>query len=356
MEVDPNHQNILISLRSDDPSNLITDDDRIDTSISFSFNRNLDIPENHVLGITVLTAEIPHSWYTWDAEVIMAVTLTDTLGNIYYSKYTFPAQNWSPCLIRGSFVAQRLTKTTREKDFNMSFDVNTLKWTSIYLDTTGGTPGVAEQFVVEWGLEFNATNTLVTGLQLSDAKSIWRCFGVPPITTAVTLPTWGAISTGYISPIVSDFLRYHTISITSRILNTNSIDTNDSDVGDQHVMSKISTNAPFGSMILFRGSNLDGALYRQQRFNRVDLALQDHDGSQINLQGARFNIQLLCRYVRRMAESTNNWSGLPPIPQRPPELTAPPEIRKPVNEDDEAKRMRTLRNRIVQRVRRHIFR
>ena len=239
MEVDPNHQNILISLRSDDPSNIVDDDNRYDTSISFAFNRNLEIPENHVLGITVLTAEIPHSWYTWDSDVIMAVTLTDTLGNIYYSQYTFPAQNWSPCLIRGSFVTQRLTKAARERDFNMSFNMNTLKWTSLYLDTTTVPAGVPETFVVQWGLAFDATNTLVTGLSLSDAKSIWRCFGVPPITSNVTLPTWGSAvvptTLGYVSPVVSDFLRYHTISITSRLLNTSSIDTNDADIGDQQI-------------------------------------------------------------------------------------------------------------------------
>lgn len=295
-----NYQNIVINLRSDDDA--VQGTIANDSQLSFQFNRNLDIPMNYNLQVSVLSAELPHSWYTWDETIRMTIDYLDTADAERTWTIDFPAQNWSPCLVRGHFVTERKKLPVAQQNFDMVFNMNTLKWTF----SGSGVEGDGD-----WDIEFKLPDGEL--MELHDATSVWRCFGYPYPgfnATDAAMPNW--FHTTPVSPNVCDFSRFHTISVTSKLLNTSSIDSNAENVGDQHVLTKIPVNAPFGSIVLYKGNLLDGFLFRTQRFNRVDLAIRDHDGTLIHLNGGRFNITLLCQYIKKSLDVINSTPNLPP--------------------------------------------
>ena len=350
--INPNYQNLLINLRSDDPSVNPGNNDPNDTSLFFPFSRTIEVPLDNYLQISVLSAEIPNTWYSWDQDQQMRPNWTKVDGTtpIIDQVWTFPAKRWTPCSWLASFNTQKAAKVTSgaitQADADrlvITWDKTTLKWTF-----NGGTSSSLNNFFFTWGVDvgvptgypdFFDVPVLPT---LSDARSINSFFGFPmrrpdvnynPIiwnpadgdrfvffTTINPLGAQG--SNTLVSPIVADASRYHTISITSRSLHTDSLDTIPNDVGDQHVLSKIPVNAPFGSIILFNGSTQDGFLFRNQRFQFVDLALSDHNGLDINLHGARFNITLIVKFILRVNP------GLPiaPLPPLPSNISTSKEL------------------------------
>jgi len=332
-DINSNYQNVVINLRSDDDEvqGIVAND----TELSYQFNRNLDIPLNYNLQVSVLSAEIPHSWYTWDEPIRMGLIWDDTGGNSTFALVQFPAQNWSPCLFRGAFLAWRKTLPLAQQNIDMTFNMNTLKW------TFGGT-GTGN-----WAISITAASG--GALSKTSAASVWRCFGFTP--PAQTLPTFYKPAWDYNTPVstsVCDFTRFHTLSVTSKLLNTSSIDSNSPQVGDQHVLTKIPVNAPFGSIILYKGNLLDGYLYRTKRFNRVDLAIRDHDGSLVQLNGGRFNITLLCQYIKRTQDIINSMPELPPAILTANQIHRNADVRVTRDEDeirDRNKALKFLRDR-----------
>jgi len=354
--INPNYQNLLINLRSDDPSVNPGNNDPNDTSLFFPFSRTIEVPADNYLQISVLSAEIPNTWYSWDQDQQMRpywyaavdgptgpVAITDQV-------WTFPAKRWTPCSWLASFNTQKAAKVTAgnftQADADklvITWDKTTLKW-----DFSGGTASALAFFLL-WGVDVGKPDpdiffTGVTVLPtLSDARSINSFFGFPMrrpggnYKPSIWKPEYGdrfvffttlnndgsATSVPNVpSEIVADASRYHTISITSRSLHTDSLDTIPNDVGDQHVLSKVPVNAPFGSIILFNGSTQDGFLFRNQRFQFVDLALSDHNGLDINLHGARFNITLIVKFILRVNP------GLPiaPLPPLPSNISTSKEL------------------------------
>ena len=350
--INPNYQNLLINLRSDDPSVNPGNNDPNDTSLFFPFSRTIEVPPDNYLQISVLSAEIPNTWYSWDQDQQMrpAWTKVDGTTSIIDQVWTFPAKRWTPCSWLASFNAQKAVKVTSgaitqaEADrLVITWDKTTLKWTF-----NGGTASALAFFLI-WGVDVGTPAPTGSIYQvpvlptLSDARSIMSFFGFPMrrpdgnYNPSIWKPEYGDRfvffttlnndgSTTSVpnvpSEIVADASRYHTISITSRSLHTDSLDTIPNDVGDQHVLSKVPVNAPFGSIILFNGSTQDGFLFRNQRFQFVDLALSDHSGLDINLHGARFNITLIVKFILRVNP------GLPiaPLPPLPSNITTGKEL------------------------------
>jgi len=343
MAINPNYQNLLINLRSDDPSVNPGNNDPNDTHIFFPFSRSIVVPANNFLNISVLNAEIPNSWYSWDQDQQMRPYWygTDTLTAITDQVWTFPAKRWTPCTWLSSFNAQKAAKvaagnfTQADADkLVITWDKTTLKW-----DFSGGT-SLPLIFFLVWGVDVGTPSPTDSYFQvpvlptISDARSIMAFFGFPMrrpdgnYNTGIWRPEYGdrfvffttlnndgtATSLPNVpSEIVADASRFHNISITSQSLHTDSIDTIPNDISDQHVLTKIPVNAPFGSIILYTGNTLDGFLYRQQTFQYVDLALSDHNGDAVNLHGARFNITLLVAFVERINPPTPV-APLPPLP------------------------------------------
>ncbi len=281
MSLDPTYQSLQINLRSDDPA--IQGQTLGDTELLFNFNRTITIPEDYHLNISVASAEIPHSWYTWDTTMVISVNW----GEGGPERITVPIRNWTPCSF-ANWYDQTMSAFGVPSYPRLTWDPHTLKWT--LSNGPGGSNGYMVFFQNLTGV-FDATY-----LDVSTLTTVYKFFGFN-----VPVPTFGDSPTIFVGtqPFVADSLRFHTVSITSRIFHSSSLDSNANDVGDQHVLAKVATNAPFGSMILYKGNLKDGYLLRLPKLNAVDLALRDHNGDLINLNGARFNISLLAQFVKR---------------------------------------------------------
>ena len=276
--LNPNHQSIQINLRSDDDEvQGITDGD---VELSFEFNRTIKIPSNYILNIAVARAEIPVSYYsfdfTWEFQLFWGVG-----GVEFQVDVPIAIQNWSPCklvnYIKAYVIANQPPDSGNYPLF--TFDCNTLKYNY--------TIGAGND---EDGLEIVIRKSSTTNFTTAEAKLLITFFGldVPPGIAFVLLPDNFRL--------VADAARLHTISVTSKVLNTDSIDSRS---GGEHVLAKIPVNAPFGSIVLYKGNLLDGYLYRLQSLNRIDIALRDHNGDLVKLNGGRYNVSLLCQFIRR---------------------------------------------------------
>jgi hypothetical protein len=283
MSLDPTHQSLQINLRSDDPA--IQGQTLGDTELLFNFNRTINIPEEYHLNISVASAEIPHSWYTWDEIITISVNWTESQGVV---RIIIPVRNWTPCCF-ANYYKEQLEAIGDNSYPRLTWDPHTLKWT-----LANGPGGSGSSLTFFHTISDNPFTP--TYLSLQSLTMLYKFFGFNvPVPVAGVAPTMFPGT----QPFVADSLRFHTVSITSRIFHTSSLDSNQADVGDQHVLAKVPTNAPFGSMILFKGNLKDGYLLRLPKLNAVDLALRDHNGDLINLNGARFNISLLAQFIKR---------------------------------------------------------
>ena len=96
---------------------------------------------------------------------------------------------------------------------------------------------------------------------------------------------------------VADATRYHNLYITTGDFSTGSIDSNYRTT--ESALCKIPIDAPFGSIVNFKGSIDDGYLYQMRSFNKISIALRDHRSQLIELNGARFNVSLLLQFIKR---------------------------------------------------------
>ena len=298
--INPNHQSIQINLRSDDDEvQGIVDGD---VALSFDFNRTIQIPSNYVCNISVARAEIPVSYYSFDFE--WEFQLSWGVGGEEWT-VTVPIgiQNWSPCKIVNYIKAYVITHQPADSGNYplFTFNCNTLK----YICTEG--EGNDEDSL-QITMRKSGTGTFTT----NEAKLLITFFGldVGPEIALVLEPSSFSL--------VADAARLHTISITSKVLNTDSID---SRAGGEHVLAKVPVNAPFGSIVLYKGNLVDGYLYRQQSVNRIDIALRDHNGDLIKLNGGRYNVSLICQFVRRNDDIFHDLPmGLPLAPVAGPTI------------------------------------
>ena len=298
--INPNHQNIQINLRSDDED--VQGNVDGDVALSFQFNRTIEIPTNYVLNVSVARAEIPISYYSFDFAFQMAVNWS-TGGTAYEVAIDIPKQHWSPCLIV-NYIKKELIDLKPSGSAELpilSFDCNTLKYT--LADGVGNDPG-------DTYIEFRISATTYLSVKQGNALKVF--FGM--VTNNLPNQPIVAYPINFVN--VADAARLHTISITSKLLNTNSIDSRS---GGEHVLAKVPVNAPFGSILLYKGNLIDGYLYRQQSLNRIDLALRDHYGDLIKLNGGRYNVSLICQFVRKNDDIFHDLPmGLPiPTPAGP---------------------------------------
>jgi hypothetical protein len=304
MSLNPEYQNLQINLRSDDPA--IQGSLESDTDLKFQFNRTITIPEQYHLNVSVSTAEIPHSWYTFDEEIKMQVMFDPPGSNTLYYVVTIPVRNWTPCCFQKYFLEQSILLSNDPHYPLLTFSTSTLKWT---LDQSTGDRVNNPILFYKTISDPPGPEATYTTLSPATCKGLFKFFGLPEVLAPPgTIP---AIDYG-VQPNIADSLRFHTISITSNFFHTSSIDSNSAEIGDQHVLAKVPTNAPFGSMILFKGNLQDGYLLKLQKLNTVDLALRDHNGDLINLNGGRFNVSLLAQFIKR-TDYTAVPNSLPPV-------------------------------------------
>jgi hypothetical protein len=276
MLLNPNHQNIMINLRSDDPD--VQGNTDGDASLRFQFNRTIIIPQNYNLNVCVQSAEIPHSYYTFGENFYMAMSWNSL---IYF--YPIANKHWTPCAFAN--YINKLATVVGNDPPTWAFDNSTLKW------TVTSTQSFTFQFL--------ATATTTPKVYLADPlyRMICRFFGQPYTDSTFVFRSAIQSPFNYTSTNAADTSRHHTIALTSVILNTDSVDSQDAQ--SHHVLAKVPVNAPFGSLISYKGNLHDGYLYKNKSFNRVDIALRDHDGSLVDLNGTRFNITLLCQFVKK---------------------------------------------------------
>ena len=96
MNINPNHQNIQINLRSDDPD--AQGSTTGDTELDFQFGRTIEIPPNYCINISANEIEIPHTYYTFSKNMVFEMTWKGSAGDVWtmesvsYTHLTLPTK------------------------------------------------------------------------------------------------------------------------------------------------------------------------------------------------------------------------------------------------------------------------
>jgi hypothetical protein len=288
--INPDYQNIQINLNSDDDA-VHSSELQSDSDLFFQFNRTITIPPNYNLNLSINQLEIPHSFYTFDEDIWLTVSYP------MYQPPTIPF-NVQVLIPKGFYSVSSLkkkvsdvmkasTNTPKPPQWNLTdvtFNPATLKW---YWSNN------ADAFKFQW----SANSARTVELQVDTLQMIKRFFGMPVEYTS----TWTSSTVGGIEQLasvnVADCTRYHNLYISTGDWSTGSVDSNNS--ASESVLAKIPVNAPFGSIINYKGNPDDGYLYQMRSFNQVSLSLRGHRGKLIQLNGGRFNISLLVQFIKR---------------------------------------------------------
>ncbi len=244
---------VQVNIRSDDEE-VTADPTRSDLTCRFS--RPIQIPAGIKTLVTLVSAQVPNSFYSIPSNV----TITFSLATTGTFAVTMPAGTYSI-----SEWNTKLNKLLTPSDAPAFSVVRTSLKQQVL-----SPPGAWE----------------VTAISTSSGQ-VLRMFGED------ALP-FGS-STDWTSTHVPDATGHHNVYVASN-LPTGSIDTNN----DQrsNILAKLPINAAFGSMILYRGNpNAAGVLLDVRAINQIRLAVVDHEGELLNLNGVRWNASLLLQFV-----------------------------------------------------------
>ena len=208
------------------------------TKCNFQLNVPISIPQEYELHVSVLTANIPYSFYA-----IPATSITYTVGGTN-NTWNIPAGNWS-----GTDLATILT-----------------------------TSNITVKFILQTGLfQFTAGSSTVV-LPVSSLLGI---------TSALTLTT---SQTKY-SQQMPDIAGTRFIHILSS-LNTDCITTGTIPIG-AGVLSSIPVSASPNNFIIFQPNNLVRNKLRESYITNFDITLCDSNMNPLNMNNAAWEIQLL---------------------------------------------------------------
>ena len=166
MSLDPTYQSLQINLRSDDPA--IQGQTLGDTELLFNFNRTITIPEDYHLNICVASAEIPHSWYTWDEVLIARVSYTTSGGTNQTFNISVPIRNWTPCCFANFYATEASSLAPDDLYPRLTFDPHTLKWTQ--------TAGTSSDCQIRFFKVYNLPT--VESLSLPTIRMVYKFFGL----------------------------------------------------------------------------------------------------------------------------------------------------------------------------------
>ena len=244
---------VQVNIRSDDIE-VTADPTRSD--ITCRFNRPIQIPAGIKTLVTLVSAQIPNSFYSIPTDTDITFSLA-TSGTV---TVTMPAGTYS--------ISEWYTKLNK-------------------LLTQSDAPTFS---VVRTSLKLQVLNPpgawQVTAISANNGQ-VLRMFGED------ALP-FGS-STNWTSKNIPDVTGHHNVYIASN-LPTGSIDTNN----DQrnNILAKLPVNAAYGSMIQYHGNPNDaGVLLDMRAISQIRLAVVDHEGQLLNLNGVRWNASVLLQFV-----------------------------------------------------------
>ena len=296
--INPEHQNIQINLNSDDDA-VHSNELQSDSDLSFQFNRTIEIPPDYNVNLSLNQIEIPHSFYTFDDDIGLEVFYKQGIVQTGYPlsiNILIPKGFYTISSLK-SLVSKALkasTNTVLPPSWDSSFSSSTLKWSWSFPSTAGYE--TTETFAFSW---FGAR----APLSAKSLTMLQRFFGMPDTAGAVWTSSVG-VNQYLASTNIADSTRYHNIYITAESFSTASMDSNDS--ASESVLCKVPVNAPFGSIINYKGSIDDGYLYQMRSLNMIKLSLKDHRGKLIELNGGRFNLSILLQFLKRNFSSVRN--------------------------------------------------
>ncbi len=276
--VNPNKANVLINFRSDDPN--IQTDVLIPEYVTFQFNRQIKIPPTMKAQISVLSAQIPNTQYTFDNDITLiykidaSVVLTVVLPKGHYSICTFRKK--MQAIIDGNGVTTNLLPGWMTVG---SFDESLGKFA---LKTVTGNDSV-------WSLE-------TSGATIEEDKMLARMIGQRTFSTL--FPIYSIEGGVWNSVDVVDTTRSHNFYICSNTLSPSSVDS--SNQGAEWVLAKIAVNAPYLSMVNYDGNQRVGCLHESEFLDRVNISIRNHDNELIKLNGVRWNLALLIEFIDRV--------------------------------------------------------
>lgn len=288
--INPEHQNIQINLNSDDDA-VHTSDYQSDSDLQFQFNRTIEIPPTYNLNLSLNQIELPHTFYTFDENIGLQVNYMNNIVQAGYPLSTImeiPKGFYTVSSLK-SLISKAMKASTNAilpPSWDNAFNPSTLKWTWTFAEGAAGIANFSFSWFPAQGGTFK--NDTITMIQ--------RFFGMTK--EAGTLWTSSAGATQVItSTDVADTTRYHNVYVTCESFSTQSMDSNN--MASESVLCKVPVNAPFGSIINYKGSIDDGYLYEMRSLNNIQLSLRDHRGKLIQLNGARFNISILLQFLTR---------------------------------------------------------
>jgi len=310
MNINPNHQNIQINLRSDDPQ--VQGSTVGDSELDFQFSRIIEIPPNYVVNISANEVEIPHTYYTFSTQLNWVVEWYDINtggppdGTGWRMTIPLPRQHYTPCLIIKIYNdaveafkkihdgSDPLDPTIAGNFPVLTFDCNKLKFKMESPNYQG-----FSFLIYQPPLTSQLTPPLLKDtkmwIRFWGIKSEFIVAGIPSVVVAnATAPAQAYFESGN----CVDCSRYHNIYLTlGNNFTTDSIDSLEK--SNENCLAKIPVNAPFGSLISYHGDTKDSYLFRGLHFGRLSLALRDHEGDLIDLNGVRFNISILVQFVKK---------------------------------------------------------
>tara|TARA_R100001594_G_scaffold51207_1_gene84544 strand:- start:1654 stop:2805 length:1152 start_codon:yes stop_codon:yes gene_type:complete len=293
-----NHQSVQLHLRSDDPD-LATD--ATDSEVKFIFRRIVNIPPELVVNISVLSAQIPNTFYVIDRDLYLtwrydnvAPFTVPPVPSIPPDEILLPKGTYTPCSFAKTIDALlKDLHPTNHKFFSKwedGIDCITLKWK---LPAPTGL-GV-------WCFENCSYTSGGTFLPFDDDNSrhLRKMFGVEFFTLDPTNPNYiGNLTStsGWNSPFIPDFTGHHNIYIGCNLI-TGSLDSLEG--GLENTLCKVPVSAPYGSIIHYNGESRTGALVQREFLSEIVIQIQDHHNQLIDLNGVRWNMTLLIEFIPR---------------------------------------------------------
>ena len=276
--VNPNKANVLINFRSDDPN--IQTDVLTPEFVTFQFNRQIKIPPTMKAQISVLSAQIPNTQYTFDNDITLvykvdaSVVLTVVLPKGHYTICSFRKK--MQAIIDGNAGITTLLPGWMTSG---SFDESLGKFV---LKTVTANTSV-------WSLE-------PTGATLEETQMLARIIGQR--TFATLFPIYSAVGGFWTSVDVVDTTRSHNYYICSNTLSPSSVDS--SKQGAEWCLAKIAINAPYLSMVHYDGNQRVGCLHESEYLDRVNISIRNHENELVKLNGVRWNLALLIEFIDRI--------------------------------------------------------
>lgn len=326
--INTKYDNIQVHLRSDDPDLTIED---VESSLTFTFRRIIDIPTGTKAVISVLNAQIPNSFYNITKRCRLQMFLDPT--------EPYPP-TWGPPAINMTYNVLEIGQ----------YDVCSFtSWLNAW-PKVGGT--VPDNYYPNWAIDGVISHQANTGKWIAQnglggAWNIRTTMEYQPVPYDYSSPSGGwdplpvdddnylnilrflglkdgssycgnhqeqmgepkvALFNFYYSREIPDFTGHHNLYLGTDLI-TNSVDS--LTYGGEHILAKIPVSAPFGSIIHYNGETRGGTLLNQQFISDIHLEVQDHHNHIIDLNGVRWNVTLLIQFVDAEADETDHHSMTP---------------------------------------------